>query len=140
MVKRQRVGVQSIMRWSARRGGSTGGGGLRLPLGLVGLRRLRRRVARGVDCAVFARLASGSDGWVKRGAGCMGKGAGLFGRGWGLLLGAFGGKRNYYRILTILMVLSNQNRNVRYLTSANQVWTRPPGSTLRVGGSYCKMD
>lgn len=71
-----------------------------------------------MDWAVFAGVASGGDGWVMRCAGCLGvtgmggKGAGLFGWGWGLLLGA----------------------------SANHVWTRPPGSTLNVGGSCCKME
>lgn len=145
VVERQRLGVQSIMRRSVRRGGSAWWRGLRLALGLVGLRRLRGRVARGVD-AVFAGVASGGDGWVMGGAGCVGvtglegKGTGLFGRGWGLLLGAFRGEHNYHMILTILMVLNNQNRNVHSLTSPNHVWTRPPGSTLRVGGSYCKME
>lgn len=113
----QRVGLRTIMRRSVGRGGSAGGRRLRLPLGLVGLRRLRGRVARGVDWAVFALVASGGDGWVMR-AGCLGvtglggKGADLLGRGWGLLLGA----------------------------SANHVWTRPPGSALRVRGSYRQMD
>lgn len=145
VVEWQWVGVQSIVRRSARRGGSSGGGGLRLALGMLGWRRLRGRVARGVDWAVFAGVASGGDGWVMRCAGCLGvtgmggKGAGLFGWGWGLLLGAFRRKQNYYyMILTILMVLNNQN--IHSLTSANHVWTRPPGSTLNVGGSCCKME
>lgn len=100
MVGRERVEVQAIMRRSVGRGGTAGGGGLRLPLGLMGLRRLRGWVVRGVDEAFFAGVASGGDGWVMRGAGGLGvtglegKGAGLFWRGWGLLLGAFRGRHN----------------------------------------------
>lgn len=114
---RQRVGMGSIMRWSVWRGWSAGRRGLRLPLGLVGLRRLRGWVARGVDGVFFDSVASWGDGWVMRGPGCLDtglgcEGAGLFGRGWGLLLGA----------------------------SADHVWTGPPGPTLRVLGSYCKID
>lgn len=51
-----------------------------------------------MDGAVFARVASGADGRIVRGAGCLVTRlrcirAGLFGRGRGLLLGTFRNKR-----------------------------------------------
>ena len=99
LVEGQRVGLLNVVRWGVRRGGSAWRRGLRLPLGMNGLRRLRRRVVRGVDQALFAGVPSGGDGWVMRGAVCLGatelggKGAGLLRRGWSLLLGAFRGKQ-----------------------------------------------
>lgn len=51
---------------SVGRCGSARGRGLRLPLGVVDLRRLWGRVVRGVDEAVFAGVAAGGDGWVMR--------------------------------------------------------------------------
>lgn len=96
-----------------------------------------------MDEAVFAGVASRGDGWVMKKArglgvtGLGGKGAGLLWWGWGLLLGSFRVKHNYYIALT--MTLNNRNRNVHFLTSANHMRTSPPGSTLRMGGSYCEM-
>lgn len=56
-------------------------------------------MARRLDQAVFAGVASGGDGWVMRGAGGVaslrGKGAELLGGGRSLFLGAFGGKRPF---------------------------------------------
>ncbi|TNN66150.1 hypothetical protein EYF80_023628 [Liparis tanakae] len=69
VVERQRVGVRPIVRWRVRRSGSAGGRGLRLPQGLESLRRLRGRVARSMDRAVFAGVASRGDGWMMSGAG-----------------------------------------------------------------------
>lgn len=88
------------MRWSVRRGGSAGRRGLQLPVCMLGLRGLRGWMVRGVDEAVFAGVAPGSDGWVMRGAWCLGvaglggKRAGLFGWGGGLLLGAL--RENFF--------------------------------------------
>lgn len=101
----QRVGVRAVVRRGVRRGGRAGGRGLRLPLGLLRVRGLRGRVARGVDEGLFAGVAARRDGRVMRGAGGRGvavlggEGAGLLGWGRSLLLGGFRGKQNYYIVI-----------------------------------------
>lgn len=98
-------------------------------------------MVRGLDQAVFAVVASRGDGWVVSGTRPLGgQEAGLFWWGWGLLLGSFRGKHNHYIVLAMTLKQITKNGTVHVLTSANHMWTRPPGSTLRMGGSESEMN
>lgn len=100
VVGRHRVGGRAVVRWSVGRGGGAGRGGLRLPL--VGLRRLRGRVARRLNQGVFAGVTSRGDGRLMRWAGRVGstglggEGAGLPGWGRGRFFGPFRRKRSHH--------------------------------------------
>lgn len=96
-----------------------------------------------MDYAVFAGVAPRGDRWIMRGSGCLGvcrlrgEGAGLFWWGWGLLLGSFKRKPLLHGIMNVSGL---NNHKAPCLTSADHVWTRPSGPSLRLWGSHCKVD